>query len=88
MCHQTQRLSVFSGRHLVLETSQVMSGIPYADHFTVESRWDVAPHGGGSRITVHLHVPFSKKTMWRSFIEKGSYDDVLEAMQRWSQMVS
>jgi hypothetical protein len=33
VCHQTQRLSVFVGRHLVLETSQVMSGIPYSDSF-------------------------------------------------------
>jgi hypothetical protein len=27
-------LQVFAGRHLVLEASQVMSGIPYADTFT------------------------------------------------------
>lgn len=88
VCHQTQRLKVFARRHLVLETSQVMSDIPYADHFSVETRWDVAPAKGGSRVTVHIQVPFSKKTMWQRFIEKGSFDDTLEMVQGWRQMAS
>lgn len=32
-CHQTQRLRACAGGHLLFETSQVMSGIPYADCF-------------------------------------------------------
>lgn len=54
---------------------------------SVETRWDVAPAKGGSRVTVHIQVPFSKKTMWQRFIEKGSFDDTLEMVQGWRQMV-
>jgi VAD1 Analog of StAR-related lipid transfer domain len=46
LCHQTQRYQVYRDDHLVFETSQVMSDIPYSDHFSVETRWDVTPEGG------------------------------------------
>lgn len=86
MCHQTQRLQVFAGPHLVLETRQVMSDIPYADHFSVESRWDVVPAGDGCRVTVHVKVPFTKKTLWRGFIEKGTFDSSLEAAHQFKEL--
>ena len=45
---------------------QTMSDIPYSDHFSVDTRWDVAPAGEGAcHVSVHLAVPFSKATMWR-----------------------
>ena len=47
LCEQTQRLRLFQGDHLVLETSQIMSQIPYGDHFKVETRWDITPDQGG-----------------------------------------
>ncbi|KAL4443672.1 hypothetical protein ABPG75_011409 [Micractinium tetrahymenae] len=86
MCHQTQRVQVFAGHHLLIETSQVMSDIPYADHFSVESRWDVVPAGGGCHVTVHVKVPFTKKTLWRGFIEKGTFDSSLEAAHQFKEM--
>ncbi|KAL4447234.1 hypothetical protein ABPG77_007267 [Micractinium sp. CCAP 211/92] len=86
MCHQTQRLQVFAGHHLVLETRQVMSDIPYADHFSVEARWDVVPAADGCQVTVHVQVPFTKKTLWRGFIEKGTFDSSLEAAHQFKEM--
>ena len=61
LCNQTQRYQLYSGSYLVFETSQVQMDIPYGDHFTVETRWDITPAGeGASHVTVHLAVPFSK----------------------------
>jgi len=114
---------------------------------SVETRWDVVPHGEGSRVTVHLQVPFSKvrcagkhlctsccarkvpgvactpfaaaairlcihphvvslacslrsvrcsllppacslqRTVWKGFIEKGTFDSTLESMHAWRTMV-
>lgn len=55
-CLQTQRYRIFGGDHLVFETSQVMNDIPFGDHFTVETRWDVTPlppsTSGGPRCQV------------------------------------
>ena len=54
-------LQVYRSDRLVFETSQVMTDIPYSDHFRVESRWDVEPADqGGCRVQVQVRVPFSK----------------------------
>ena len=45
-CHQTQRLRLFPGNHLVFEKTQMMTGIPMADLFKVEGRWDITSTPG------------------------------------------
>lgn len=88
LCHQTQRVGVYEGSHTVFETSQVMSDIPYGDHFKVETRWDIFPQktGSGSTLIIHIAVPFTKNTMWKKFIEKGVTESLLEAYQMFRRL--
>ena len=88
LCHQTQRVGVYEGSHTVFETSQVMSDIPYGDHFKVETRWDICPDttGSGSTLVIHIAVPFTKNTMWKKFIEKGVTESLLEAYQMFRRL--
>lgn len=89
MCHQTQRFKVYRNMHIVFETSQAMSDIPYGDHFKVETRWDIKPHpdrDGFSSLTIHIGVPFTKNTMWKRFIEKGVTGSLLEAYQMFRSL--
>lgn len=100
LCHQTQRVGVYAGSHIVFETSQVMSDIPYGDHFKVETRWDVfpsteasdVPSGVGnpesSKMIIHIAVPFTKNTMFKKFIEKGVTDSLLEAYQMFKRLAA
>lgn len=55
----------------------------------VETRWDVTPTGDGTtcHIVVHLGIPFSKGTMWKSFIEKGTTDTTNEAVATFKRLV-
>jgi VAD1 Analog of StAR-related lipid transfer domain/GRAM domain len=90
LCHQTQRFKVHSGQHLLFETSQVMSDIPYGDHFRVDQRWDVTP-GPDSRsctLTVHIAVPFTKSTMWKKVIEKSVTESTLEAFRMFKELAN
>lgn len=89
LCHQTQRLKAYAGQHLVFETSQVMSDIPYGDHFRVDQRWDITPSSstpGACDLEVHIAVPFTKSTMWRKFIEKSVTSSTLEAFQMFKEL--
>lgn len=88
LCHQTHRVGVYQGSHTVFETSQVMSDIPYGDHFKVETRWDIYPDkkGTGSTLVIHIAVPFTKNTMWKKFIEKGVTESLLEAYQMFRKL--
>lgn len=47
-CHQTQRLRLFAGDHAMFETTQHMTGIPMADSFKVEARWDITAMPGNA----------------------------------------
>jgi len=89
-CHEGQRFRVYRNNHLVLETSQQMTDIPYGDYFCVQVRWDVEPllRNGESHchVRIALDVSFSKKTMWKSRIEQGTFDESKEAYTTWIQM--
>ncbi|CAM6022337.1 unnamed protein product [Sphagnum balticum] len=86
-CHESQRFRVYRNNHLVLETSQQMTDIPYGDYFRVEVRWDVERLFGRGRchcfVRVSLDVSFLKKTIWRSKIEQGTFDESKEAYKTW-----
>lgn len=88
LCHQTQRFKVYSSQHLVFETSQVMSDIPYGDHFRVDQRWDVTPgpDPGSCSLQVHIVVPFTKNTLWKRVIEKSVTDSMLEAFRMFKEL--
>jgi hypothetical protein len=90
LCHQTQRFKVHSGQHLLFETSQVMSDIPYGDHFRVDQRWDVTPgpENGTCTLGVHIAVPFTKSTMWKKVIEKSVTESTLEAFRMFKELAN
>jgi hypothetical protein len=90
LCHQTQRFNVHSGQHLLFETSQVMSDIPYGDHFRVDQRWDVTPgpDPGTCTLSVHIGVPFTKSTMWKKVIEKSVTESTLEAFRMFKELAN
>ncbi|KAL4527599.1 hypothetical protein Ndes2526A_g08627 [Nannochloris sp. 'desiccata'] len=90
LCHQTQRFRVHSGQHLLFETSQVMSDIPYGDHFRVDQRWDVTPgpESGSCTLSVHIAVPFTKSTMWKKVIEKSVTESTLEAFRMFKELAN
>jgi len=77
-CHQTQRVGLYrvgGNEHLVFESSQVNSDVPFGDCFVVRQRWDVVRrvgYGGPSRLTHSVAVPFSKPTLLKSTIEKNT----------------
>jgi hypothetical protein len=90
-CHESQRFRVYRNNHLVLETSQQMTDIPYGDYFRVEVRWDVERLFGRGRchcfVRVSLDVSFLKKTIWRSKIEQITFDESKEAYNTWICLV-
>ncbi|KAL6766516.1 hypothetical protein ACKKBG_A36340 [Auxenochlorella protothecoides x Auxenochlorella symbiontica] len=87
LCNQTQRFTAYRDDHLVFETTQTMNDIPYSDHFTVDSRWDVTSSEDDTcTVRIYIFVPFSKKTMWRSFIEKGVKEGCLTSFTAWRDM--
>lgn len=77
-CHQAQRVGLYrvgGKEHLVFESSQVNSDVPFGDCFVVRTRWDVVRRvgdGGPSRLTYSVAVPFSKPTLLKSTIEKNA----------------
>eukprot|EP00201_Polytomella_parva_P021648 CAMPEP_0175046020 /NCGR_PEP_ID=MMETSP0052_2-20121109/4789_1 /TAXON_ID=51329 ORGANISM="Polytomella parva, Strain SAG 63-3" /NCGR_SAMPLE_ID=MMETSP0052_2 /ASSEMBLY_ACC=CAM_ASM_000194 /LENGTH=890 /DNA_ID=CAMNT_0016309701 /DNA_START=630 /DNA_END=3298 /DNA_ORIENTATION=+ len=90
-CYQSHRFAVYDvDEHLVFESSQTMTDIPYGDCFTVDLRWDVTAvkggegakggGGGGSEVNfdVYIKVPFSRRCLFKSVIENGSHNQVQE----------
>lgn len=86
-CQEVQRFRVYRNSHLVVETSQQMSDIPYGDYFRVEGRWDVenVSNGGISEcvLRIFVNVAFSRKTFWKGKIEQGTFEECREAFTTW-----
>ncbi|CAI9770357.1 unnamed protein product [Fraxinus pennsylvanica] len=86
-CHEVQKYRVYKKCHLVAETSQEISDVPYGDYFRVEGRWDVVRDGSDSKpcciMKVYIHVAFSKKTMWRGKIVQSTVEECREAYDIW-----
>ncbi|KAL2993469.1 hypothetical protein AAZX31_10G113600 [Glycine max] len=68
-CHEVQKFRVYRNSHLVIETSQEVSDVPYADYFRVEGLWSVERDKDESKecctLRVYVNVAFSKKTIWK-----------------------
>ncbi|KAL5138117.1 Protein VASCULAR ASSOCIATED DEATH 1, chloroplastic [Glycine soja] len=84
-CHEVQKFRVYRNRayaadrngivwvlHLVIETSQEVSDVPYADYFRVEGLWSVERDKDESKecctLRVYVNVAFSKKTIWKGLL--------------------
>eukprot|EP01026_Neomeris_dumetosa_P038110 TRINITY_DN3100_c0_g1_i12.p1 TRINITY_DN3100_c0_g1~~TRINITY_DN3100_c0_g1_i12.p1 ORF type:complete len:629 (-),score=76.10 TRINITY_DN3100_c0_g1_i12:220-2106(-) len=87
-CSQIQRASFYREEHLVFETSQVMSDIPFGDSFTVETRWDLVNLDSNTcRLTIHCHIPFSKKIMWRRIIESSAIKELDQSLKQFVEIM-
>ncbi|KAJ8573392.1 hypothetical protein K7X08_009903 [Anisodus acutangulus] len=86
-CHEVQKYRCYRNSHLMIETSQEVSDVPYADYFRVEGFWDVENDGdepeGGCSLKVYVNVAFSKKTMFRGKIVQSTVDEVREVYAIW-----
>ncbi|KAK8957195.1 hypothetical protein KSP39_PZI001180 [Platanthera zijinensis] len=74
------------GSHLVIETSQQITDVPYADYFLVEGIWEVQQNvNEESSCIVHVYsnVSFSKKTIFRGKIEQSTIDECREVYRIW-----
>ncbi|KAK1261984.1 hypothetical protein QJS04_geneDACA018396 [Acorus gramineus] len=89
-CEEVQRFRVYRNSHLVVETLQNVSDVPYADYFCVEGIWDVeediSEEGSCCMLRVYTNVAFSKKTMWKGKIEQSTIEECREAYAVWINM--
>ncbi|KAG4997071.1 hypothetical protein JHK84_028096 [Glycine max] len=76
--------------HLVIETSQEVSDVPYADYFRVEGLWSVERDKDESKecctLRVYVNVAFSKKTIWKGKIIQSTIEECRDAYATWINM--
>ncbi|KAA8515847.1 hypothetical protein F0562_019026 [Nyssa sinensis] len=86
-CQEVQKFRVYRNSHLVIETSQEISDVPYGDYFCVEGLWDVERDGDESEecciLRVYVNVAFSKKTMWKGKIVQSTVEECRDAYAIW-----
>ncbi|KAG9452168.1 hypothetical protein H6P81_005072 [Aristolochia fimbriata] len=86
-CQEVQKFQIYRDSHLVIETSQQVTGVPYADYFRVEGLWDVEQIKDGinshCHLRVYVNVAFSRKTMWKGKIEQSTTEECREAYAVW-----
>ncbi|XP_010479343.1 PREDICTED: protein VASCULAR ASSOCIATED DEATH 1, chloroplastic-like [Camelina sativa] len=89
-CQESQKFRMYRDSHLVIETSQEISDVPYADYFTVEGVWDVKRDCRdsieGCVLDVYLNVAFSKRTVWKGKIVHSTLEECREAYAHWIRM--
>ncbi|XP_060218984.1 protein VASCULAR ASSOCIATED DEATH 1, chloroplastic isoform X2 [Lycium barbarum] len=90
-CHEVQIYRCYRNSHLVIETSQEVSDVPYADYFRVEGFWDIENDGdgpeGGCSLKVYINVAFAKKTMFRGKIVQSTVDECREVYAIWIALI-
>ncbi|CAJ1938651.1 unnamed protein product [Sphenostylis stenocarpa] len=89
-CHEVQKFRVYKNSHLVIETSQEVSDVPYADYFRVEGLWNVERDKDESKecciMRVYVNVAFSKRTIWKGKIVQSTIDECRDAYATWMNM--
>ncbi|TKY68923.1 VASCULAR ASSOCIATED DEATH protein 1 [Spatholobus suberectus] len=89
-CHEVQKFRVYRNSQLVIETSQEVSDVPYADYFHVEGLWNVERDKDASKecciLRVYVNVAFSKKTIWKGKIIQSTIEECREAYATWMDM--
>ncbi|KAI3852821.1 hypothetical protein MKX03_028655 [Papaver bracteatum] len=87
-CQEVQKFRVYRNSHLVIETSQEVGDVPYADYFRVQGLWDVKKVRNETNlclVRVYVNVAFSKKTMWKGKIESNTIDECRDAYAIWME---
>lgn len=87
-CHELQKYRAYKKSHLVIETSQQITDVPYADYFLVEGIWEVQQNVNEESscvVRVYSNVSFSKKTIFRGKIEQSTKDECREVYGIWIQ---
>ncbi|KAG7948734.1 hypothetical protein I3843_13G023700 [Carya illinoinensis] len=91
-CQEIQKFRVYRNSHLVIETSQEISDVPYSDYFRVEGLWDVVRDADGSKeccmLRIYVNVAFSKKTVFRGKIVQSTVEECREAYSTWISMAN
>ncbi|OIW00984.1 hypothetical protein TanjilG_16233 [Lupinus angustifolius] len=76
--------------HLVIESSQDVTDVPYSDYFRVEGLWDIERDRDESKecciLRVHVNVTFLKRTMWKGKIVQSTIEECREAFATWVNM--
>jgi len=85
--HQIQRARLKSPTELIFETINNMSGIPFSDAFTVDSKWKFTEEKGKTRLRVWVSVEFSKGVMFQSKIERNSIDGISEYLVHYTALL-
>nr|GLL40770.1 protein VASCULAR ASSOCIATED DEATH 1, chloroplastic [Ipomoea trifida] len=86
-CQELLKYRVYRNCHLVVETSQEISDVPYGDYFQVEGLWDVKRDGSeGCILKVYTNVAFSKKTMWKGKIVQSTIDECRDVYAIWIEL--
>ncbi|KAF8113043.1 hypothetical protein N665_0058s0134 [Sinapis alba] len=89
-CQEAQKFRMYKDSHLVIETSQEITDVPYADYFTVEGVWDVKRDCRdsieSSILDVYVNVAFSKRTVWKGKIVQSTLEECREAYAAWIRM--
>ncbi|KAL3651129.1 protein of unknown function (DUF4782) [Castilleja foliolosa] len=91
-CQEVQKYRVYRNCHLIVDTSQEISDVPYGDYFRVEGRWNVEEDGDEQRpgciLRVYTNVAFSKKTMWKGKIVQSTVEECREAYETWIDLAN
>ncbi|KAK3195205.1 hypothetical protein Dsin_026515 [Dipteronia sinensis] len=89
-CQELQKFRAYKNSHLVFETSQEVSDVPYGDYFRVEGRWDIERIGNESEegciMRVYVNVAFIRNTLWKKKIVNSTLEECREAFQIWISM--
>ncbi|XP_017440745.1 protein VASCULAR ASSOCIATED DEATH 1, chloroplastic isoform X2 [Vigna angularis] len=89
-CNEVQKFRIYKNSHLVIETSQEVSDVPYADYFRVEGLWSVDRDKDESKecciMRVYVNVAFSKKTIWKGKIVQSTIEECRDAYATWMNM--
>ncbi|XP_019464134.1 PREDICTED: protein VASCULAR ASSOCIATED DEATH 1, chloroplastic-like isoform X2 [Lupinus angustifolius] len=89
-CHTVQKYRVYRNSHLVIESSQDVTDVPYSDYFRVEGLWDIERDRDESKecciLRVHVNVTFLKRTMWKGKIVQSTIEECREAFATWVNM--
>uniref|UniRef100_A0A6N2NC38 VASt domain-containing protein n=1 Tax=Salix viminalis TaxID=40686 RepID=A0A6N2NC38_SALVM len=89
-CQEVQKFRVYKNSHLVIETSQQISDVPFGDCFCVEGLWDVTSNDDESNegciLRIYLDVVFSKKTIFKGKIVQSTMEECREAYATWINM--
>ncbi|PON74508.1 GRAM domain containing protein [Parasponia andersonii] len=89
-CQETQKFRLYKNSHLVIESSQEVSDVPYGDYFRVEGLWDVERDADESKeccfLRVYVNVLFSRRTLFKGKIVQSTLEECREAYATWISM--